>query len=305
MQAMNSAVMGVTGAEGFLAGYEVPSGGYDEAVGSDGLPRPCWQAFASTLSAIAPGEQVQRQERLRRLVAENGIAHDLFAEPGSRQPWSIDLIPIIISASEWDNLERGLIQRASLYDLIAKDLYGPQTLLRSGKMPPRLIFSDPAFLHACREPKPNAHLINFFAADLIRDPGGSWRIIDVHAETPAGVGFALANRLLHGQLMGDVFRACSGVRLASHFQQLQTEMFQRIEREDPLITLLTPGPRHDDYFSHAYLSRYLGYQLVEGGDLRVIGSRIYMKTLEGLKPIDLMIRCVDGAVAQSWRSSAT
>ncbi len=295
MQVMNSAVMGASGSEGFFAGYEVPSGGYDEAVGSDGLPRPHWQPFASTLSAIAPGEQVQRQERLRRLVAENGIAHDLFAEPGSRQPWSIDLIPIIISASEWDNLERGLIQRASLYDLIAKDLYGPQTLLRSGKMPPRLIFSDPAFLHACREPKPSAHLINFFAADLIRDPGGAWRIIDVHAETPAGIGFALANRLLHGQLMGDVFRASSGVRLASHFQQLQTEMFQRIEREDPLITLLTPGPRHEDYFSHAYLSRYLGYQLVEGGDLRVIGSRIYMKTLEGLKPIDLMIRCVEGA----------
>ncbi len=87
----------------------------------------------------------------------------------------------------------------------------------------------------------------------------------------------------------------SRVELAPHFQQFQTELFQRIERDDPLITLLTPGPRHEDYFSHAYLSRYLGFQLVEGGDLRVIGSRVYMKTLEGLKPIDLMIRCVQGS----------
>ncbi|MBI4725134.1 MAG: circularly permuted type 2 ATP-grasp protein, partial [Rhodomicrobium sp.] len=175
------------------------------------------------------------------------------------------------------------------------DIYGPQTMLRSGRIPTRLVFSDPSFLRACRESKPSGHLINFFAADLIRDSDGSWRIIDVHAETPAGAGFALANRLLHGQLMGDVFHACHAVRLAPHFQQMQTELLQRIERDDPLITMLTPGPRHDDYFSHAYLSRYLGFQLVEGGDLRVIGSRVYMKTLEGLKPIDLIIRCVEGS----------
>lgn len=279
----------------FFAGYERPANGFDEAVGSDGAVRPHWRAFSEAFGALSPDEQFQRQERLRRLVLENGIAHDLFAEPGSRQPWSVDLLPILISAAEWAQLEHGLVQRAMLYDLMAKDFYGPQTLLKSGQVPPRLVFSDPAFLRACREPKSDGHLINFFAADLIRDTSGAWRIIDVHAETPAGVGFALANRLLHGQLMGDIFRACRSVRLAPHFQQLQTELLQRIERDDPLITLLTPGPRHDDYFSHAYLSRYLGFQLVEGGDLRVIGSRVYMKTLEGLKPIDLMIRCVEGS----------
>jgi uncharacterized circularly permuted ATP-grasp superfamily protein/uncharacterized alpha-E superfamily protein len=279
-----------------FAGYRQQAGGFDEAVGAGDALRPHWNAFSEAFAALSPEAQAQRQERLRRLVLENGIAHDLFAEPGSRQPWSIDLIPIIISAADWAHLDKGLVQRAALYDLIAKDFYGPQTLLKSGKVPPRLVFSDPTFLHACRgERKPGSHLINFFAADLIRDVTGAWRIIDVHAETPAGVGFALANRLLHGQLMGALFRAVHGVRLAGYFQQLQTELLQRVERDDPLIALLTPGPRHDDYFSHAYLSRYLGFQLVEGGDLRVIGSRVYMKTLEGLKPIDLIIRCVEGS----------
>ncbi len=295
MQAMSSTVSQASLPQDFLSGYRQPENRFDEAVGSGGTARASWTAFAESFGTLSAGEQVQRQERLRRLVLENGIAYDLFAEPGSRQPWSIDLIPIVISANEWAHLERGLVQRAMLFDLIAKDFYGPQLLLKSSKVPPRLVFSDPAFLHACRDPKPGTHLINFFAADLVRDTGGVWRIIDVHAETPAGVGFALANRLLHGQLMGDVFRACRGVRLARYFEQLQTELLRRIERDSPLIALLTPGPRHEDYFSHAYLSRYLGFQLVEGGDLRVIGSRVYMKTLEGLRPVDLMIRCVEGS----------
>ena len=295
MQAMGSTVSEAASPQDFFAGYRGLEGGYDEAVGIDGKPKAQWARFAQAFAALPPGEQSQRQERLRRLVLENGIAHDLFAEPGTRQPWSIDLIPIVIPASEWAYLERGMIQRAALYDLIAKDIYGPQSLLRSSKIPPRLVFSDPAFLHPCRGMKPGAHLINFFAADLVRDASGSWRVIDVHAETPAGVGFALANRLLHGQLMGDVFRACQGIRLARHFEQLQGELLRRTGRDSPLIALLTPGTRHEDYFSHAYLSRYLGFQLVEGRDLRVIGSRVYMKTLEGLKPIDLIIRCVEGA----------
>jgi uncharacterized circularly permuted ATP-grasp superfamily protein/uncharacterized alpha-E superfamily protein len=295
VRAMSSTVKNAVPPQDLLAGYTPHPSGFDEAIGPDGQIRPHWRAFSGAFGGISQEEQLQRQERLRRLVLENGIAHDLFAEPGSRQPWSIDLIPILISSAEWAQLEKGLTQRAALYDLIAKDLYGQQKLLKSGKAPPRLVFSDPAFLRACRDPKPARHLINFFAADLIRDESGSWKIIDVHAETPAGVGFALANRLLHGQLMGDVFRACRSVRLAPHFQQFQTELLQRLERDDPLITLLTPGPRNEDYFSHAYLSRYLGFQLVEGGDLRVIGSRVYMKTLEGLKPIDLMIRCVQGS----------
>ncbi|HZV20715.1 MAG TPA: circularly permuted type 2 ATP-grasp protein [Hyphomicrobiales bacterium] len=277
-------------------GYPGGSRGYDEAVDANGNLRPHWRAFASAFGDLAIGQQLQRHERLRRLVTENGIAHDFFADPGSRQPWAIDLIPIIISQTEWERLERGVIQRAMLFDSIAKDLYGPQTLLRSGKIPPRLVFSDSAFLRPCRiGAKPDGHLINFFAADLLRDASGAWRIIDVHAETPAGVGFALANRFLHAPLMDDVFRASHAIRLAPHFQDLQTQLLRRAEREEPLIGLLTPGPSHEDYFSHAYLSRYLGFQLAEGGDLRVSANRIYMKTLEGLRPVDLIIRCVAGS----------
>lgn len=242
----------VSGAAGF-SHYKPAPEGYDEAFGTGGQLRPHWQVFAHSIGGLSPAEQLERYERLQRLVVENGVAHDLFAEQGKQQPWAIDLIPLILSSSEWTYLERGLIQRAHLFDLIAKDIYGPQNLLKSGRIPPRLVFSDPAFLRACRNAKNQPHLIGFFAADLIRDANGAWRIIDVHAETPAGVGFALANRLVHGQIAGDLFRKTNAVRLAPHFQQLQTDFLQRIERDDPLVVLLTPGPRHEDYFGHAYL----------------------------------------------------
>ncbi len=104
MRAMSSTVKHINPPQDLLAGYRPPAGGFDGAVGADGAIRPHWKTFSESFGAMPPEEQFQRQERLRRLVAENGIAHDLFADPGSRQPWSIDLIPIVISSGDWKSL---------------------------------------------------------------------------------------------------------------------------------------------------------------------------------------------------------
>ena len=187
-----------------------------------------------------------------------------------------------------------MIQRARLLNAVLADAYGAQQLLRDGLIPPALLFSDPAFLSPCHGIDPNAGYLHFYAIDLAREADGSWRVIDNHTETPAGVGYALANRVVHTHIAGDLFEASNGVRLAPFFQRMQTDLTMLTGRRDPRIALLTPGPHHDDYFSHAYLARYLGYLLVEGGDLRTAGDRVFLKTLEGLKRIDLIVRCVDG-----------
>ena len=109
--------------------------------------------------------------------------------------------------------------------------------------------------------------------------------------------------MVHTNVAGDIFSACKAMRLAPFFQQLQMSLARRANRADPTIALLTPGPRHNDYFSHAYLARYLGLLLVEGGDLRVTGDRVSLKTLHGLMPIDLIVRCVAGAVSDPWSST--
>ena len=239
-----------------------------------------------------------RLEQVNAKVRETGIAHDLFADPGSlAQPWRIDLVPLMIPADEWRWLERALMQRARLCESLLADLHGPQRLLTSGAIPHQLVFSDPSYLRPCHKLQPAHGFIQFFAADIARSPDGRWRVIDTHAETPAGIGYALANRMVHTNIAGDIFAACKALRQAPFFERLRAALVRRANRADPAIALLTPGPRHNDFFSHAYLARYLGLLLVEGGDLRVTDGCVALKTLHGLMPIDLIVRCIAGASA--------
>lgn len=271
---------------------------FDEMLGRDGEIAPHWVPFLDAFNTLDPQARAARLERLNQRVRETGIAHDLFADPtASAQPWRIDLVPLVLPAGEWRVLERALIQRARLFEGILSDVYGPQRLMSSGLIPPGLVFNDPSYLRPCHGLQPSARFIQFFAVDVARWPDGRWRVIDTHAETPAGIGYALANRMVHTHVAGDIFSACNALRLAPFFQQVQSSIAERIDRPAPSIALLTPGPRHPDFFSHAYLARYLGFQLVEGEDLRVENERVYLKTLDGLKAIHLIVRCVAGNVA--------
>ncbi len=268
---------------------------YDEFLGPDGKPRPHWHAWLSAIGNIPALDRASRATRLDRRVRETGIAYDIYADPSKpSQRWHLDLTPVIFSASEWHWLERALTQRARLFDAILNDVYGPQRLMRSGHVPPELVFSDSTYLRPCQHILPAAGQLQFYAADLARGLDGQWRVIDNHTETLAGLGFALANRVVHSHIAGDIFKQCNAVRLANYFQEMQSALTAHSGRKNARTALLTPGPHHADYFSHAYLARYLGYLLVEGSDLVTKGSQIYLKTLEGLKNIDLLIRCVDG-----------
>ena len=269
-------------------------GGYDELVDAHGGIRPQWHAFLAELDALPEKERQSRAVRLDRRVRETGIAHDIFADPNrASQRWQLDLAPVIISSSEWRNLGRGLVQRARLLDGVIGDLYGEQRLMREGLIPPELAFADSTYLRPCQNLQRSDHL-HFYAADLARGTDGQWRVIDSHTETLAGLGFSLANRVVHTHIAGDIFKRCNVLRLADHFQRVQTALTAFSGRENARIALLTPGAHHADYFSHAYIARYLGYLLVEGRDLVTKSGRLFLKTLEGLKDIDLVLRCADG-----------
>ena len=197
---------------------------------------------------------------------------------------------------EWKALEAAIIQRATLFNSILADLYGPQRLLREGLLPAELVFPNPAFLRACWgiEP-PGGVFLHIYAADLARSPDGQWWVLADRTQAPSGAGYALENRLVTTRVLPDVFRESHVRRLASFFQSYRDALERLVptQRENPRIVLLTPGPYNETYFEHAFLARYLGYTLVEGGDLTVRDNRVFLKTLGGLLPVDVIVRRQD------------
>ncbi|WP_210200524.1 circularly permuted type 2 ATP-grasp protein [Cohaesibacter celericrescens] len=278
--------------------YQALPGIHDEMMDVSGAVLPHWQQWFHAFSTWTEDERASHFEKLNQVVRETGIAFDLFADPyEAKQPWSIDLAPLIIAPDEWQWLQTALSQRARLFNAINADLYGPRKLIQEGYLPAELVFSDPSYLRAMHGHKGMFNGLQFFAADLAKGADGTWRVLDNHAETPAGVGFAVANRISLTHCEGNLFRQSNAKRLAPYFQQLQNTLIDRSGLEDPHIAILSPGPEHPDYFSHAYLARYLGYLLVEGGDLVCQNNQVHLKTLAGLKPIDLIVRSIEGAKA--------
>jgi uncharacterized circularly permuted ATP-grasp superfamily protein/uncharacterized alpha-E superfamily protein len=212
------------------------------------------------------------------------------------RPWQLDPVPFVISPEDWSLIEKGLIQRATLLNRIVADCYGPQELLRSHAIPPALLFSQPDFLRPCHAIPTRNHVhLHLYAADIARSPDGRWWVLSDRTQIPTGAGYALANRLVTSRVLPEPYRACHVHRLAPFFRDLQATLANLAPRpsDNPRVVLLTPGPYNETYFEQAWLARYLGYALVEGQDLTVRDDRVFLKTLSGLEPVDVILRRVD------------
>ncbi|MGO9606223.1 MAG: circularly permuted type 2 ATP-grasp protein [Candidatus Binataceae bacterium] len=277
--------------------YQSNSAFYDEMLAPEGQVRPHWRVLMDSITAMGPEGLGNRWQEGRRLIHDNGVTYNVYGDPRSTdRPWPLDPIPLVIEQREWAAIEEAMRQRATLLNAILADLYGPQRLLRAGMFPPELVFRHPNFLRpCCNVPVPGGIYLHNYCADLARSPDGRWWVIADRTQAPSGAGYALENRLVSQRVMPDVFRATHVRRLADYFQAYR-EMLRNLvprHRDNPRIVLLTPGPYNETYFEHAFLARYLGYTLVEGGDLTVRGESVFLKTLGGLLPVDLIIRRQD------------
>lgn len=270
---------------------------YDEMALAQGRIRPHWQSLVNSLSEYSSQELQLRWEQASRVIREHGVTYNVYGDPqGTDRPWDLDPIPFIVTAAEWRIVEEGIIQRNKLFNLILADLYGPQKLLHEGLLPPALVLSNPRFLRPCQgiNVVHQTHL-HLHAADLARSSNGQWWVLSDRTQAPSGAGYALENRIVLSRIFPDQFRECQTQRLVSFFRSLRDNLRSLAihNRENPNIVLLTPGPFNETYFEHAYLARYLGLILVEGGDLTVRNRRVFIKTLAGLQPVDVILRRVD------------
>ena len=262
-----------------------------------GTPRPHWENFISSFEKLGRDELAARWETGRRIIREHGVTYNVYGDPqGMDRPWELDMVPLLIAPDEWRAVESGLAQRAKLFNLILADLYGSQRLLRDGLLPPALVFANPGFLRACHGLRvPGETYLQLHAVDLARSPDGQWWALADRTQSPSGSGYALENRIVLSRILPDEFRDSQVHRLASFFR-VQRDTLRRLAPNAssyPNVVLLTPGPHNETYFEHAYLARYLGLTLVEGGDLTVRDQRVFLKTLEGLQPVDVIFRRVD------------
>jgi uncharacterized circularly permuted ATP-grasp superfamily protein/uncharacterized alpha-E superfamily protein len=260
-------------------------------------PRPHWRPLIQALGRLGPDELQSRTDTAQRFLRENGVTYNVYGDSqGFERTWQLDPFPLLVSPEEWTQIEAGLIQRAHLLSLILADLYNGQRLLHEFHLPPALVFANPAFLRPCRGIKTarNIHLF-IHAVDLTRGPDGQWWVLADRTQAPSGAGYALVNRLALSRVFPDEFRECHVQRLASFFQVARDTLrgLAPAHRDNPNVVLLTPGAYNETYFEHAYLARYLGLPLVEGGDLTVRDRRVFIKTLEGLRPVDVILRRVD------------
>lgn len=277
--------------------YATRLGTYDEMYATEQKPLPYWERFIAALEALGGKELEIRRREAQRLLRENGVTYNVYGDSENlTRPWQLDPVPLLISSDEWNVIETGLKQRADLLDLILKDIYGLQTLLKKGLLPPELIFGHLGFLHPCVGLLQNQQRhLTIYSANLARGPDGRMWVLDDRTQAPSGFGYALENRSAVTRVFPEIFRDTHVRRLSFFFKQF-TDGLVKIaahNKENPRIVVLTPGPFNETYFEHAYLASYLGFTLVQGDDLMVRDSRVWLKSLEGLQPVDVILRRVD------------
>ncbi|MBV5290988.1 MAG: circularly permuted type 2 ATP-grasp protein [Curvibacter lanceolatus] len=287
------------------------SGHYDELRGEeaqaaqsievdDDAPPPGftgpWSDFFKHLGSEGLADLDHREASLKRQIRDNGVTYNVYADAsGPQRPWSLDLFPLIINPESWQQIEAGVLQRVRVLDRVMADVYGPQHLLSSGLLPAALVQGHPGYLRAMKGVKPvgGSHL-HIAAFDLARGPDGNWWVVSQRTQAPSGLGYLLENRLAVSRQFPQAFEAMQVQRLAATYRAL-IEGLKAMSPAgaDSHIALLTPGPYNETYFEHAYLARYLGLTLVEGSDLTVRDQRLYLKTLQGLKPVHGLLKRLD------------
>lgn len=277
----------------WLDGYPVEAAGGDLYADAAQSVAARWTAVANGLGGLADNDPTALQEAVTRHAADLGLTFRVTGDEDERD-WPLTAMPLIVGSGEWAEVERGLIQRATLLERLAADIYGPQTVVRDGHLPAAVIAGSPFFARKMlgRVP-PRGNFIHVYSADLARGPRGQWRVLQDRVRIASGIGYALENRQAMSRAAGNLMTESNARRLAEFFSLMRDGMAAACDRERPRIALLTPGRFNQTYAEQAHLARYLGLPLVEGRDLSVIDDRLYVGTIAGPKRVDAVWRWIN------------
>lgn len=283
-------------APSLTANYELDVA-YDEMFDPQGVPRPQYQALYQRLLELPADRLRQRQQAADVAFLNQGLTFTVYgSEEGTERIFPYDLLPRIITSSEWDTIQRGLEQRITALNLFLKDIYHDGKILSDNVVPRSLIYSCRHFRREMRGLHvPRDIYISVVGTDLVRLPDGQFAVLEDNLRVPSGVSYMLANRQVMKRVFPQLF-STYGVRPVDHYGQALLATLRALapaHRSDPTIVLLTPGVYNSAYFEHAFLARQMGIELVEGRDLAVHDNIVYMRTTGGLRRVDVIYRRVD------------
>ena len=276
--------------------YKIVPGTWDEMY-EQGKVREPYQGVYDFLRQIQPDDLNKKEELAKRLFMSQGITFTVYSSgEGIEKIFPFDIIPRIITAAEWDFVERGIKQRLQALNLFLKDVYHDQFIIKDGIVPTELIYSCPHYLREMQGVNvPYDIYVHIAGIDLIRDQDGTFYILEDNLRTPSGVSYMIENREITKRIFPDLIPQNKVRSVTQYPTILHKNLVSLSPRQvaNPTVVLLTPGMYNSAYFEHTTLARLMGVELVEGRDLVVDNHRVFMKTTVGLQQVDVIYRRVD------------
>ncbi len=271
---------------------------FDEMRNADGGVRNAY-ALVDRWLAATPRELVAaRQAEAEQFFRRIGITFNVYGDAaGAERLIPFDIIPRILTSTEWQFLARGLEQRVKALNAFIKDVYGAQEIVAAGIVPEELILQNPAFQPDMMRIRPPGDIfVHIAGIDIVRVDPETFYVLEDNARTPSGVSYMLENREATMRLLPDLFGQ-HRVQPVDNYPDMLLETLRsvapRSASQDPTVVLLTPGPFNSAYYEHSFLADKMGVELVEGRDLQVRNSTVYMRTTEGPRRVDVIYRRVD------------
>ncbi len=266
---------------------------WDEMFDAEGGVRPALVDVHAVLSQTPPGELQARADTLARAYLDQGVTFDVG---GVERPFPLDIVPRVVDAADWDIIERGVRQRVRVLEAFLADVYDAAQVVADGVVPKALILSSSHFHRAVAGIQPPGGVrVHVSGIDLVRDPGGTFRVLEDNVRVPSGVSYVMTNRSAMSSVLPEVF-AQHRISPVSEYPRRLLDALRACAPagvQDPTVVVLTPGVFNGAYFEHALLARTMGIELVDGSDLVCRGGRVMMRTTAGLQPVDVVYRRVD------------
>jgi len=269
---------------------------FDELFDENKNIREYWREILADIESSGLEKLQKKQEEIDWHLEDNGVTYNTYNDLDEQisRKWSLDPIPFVMMNDEWQNIKKGLQQRAKLFNLILRDIYSEQKLIKENIIPAEVIYGHKGFATEVYNfgSKENFNLY-FYATDIARGPDGKMWVIKDKTQAPSGLGYAIENRLTMNVISKDLYPNIKINRLSSFIEELKELLNSLTDGDISTAAILTPGPHNETYFEHSYLSSFLGINTVQGGDLLCKNGSLWLKSLSGLKKINTLLRRVD------------